>query len=358
MLPYILTTLAGLALGIVGMRLWQSRDDAASPPESDAEASLAVPAAAADTAALSTNKRILIGAGVLGAAAVAVLVLRPSGQEPVAGAPMADAGAASGAAGQQLDDVDTMISRLAARLEKEPNDGNGFRMLGWSYVMTGHPDKALAPYRRAIDLLPKNATAHAGYGEALTAVAGNKVTPEAKAEFDKALALDSAEPRARHFSALWLAQNGKEREALDKWVALANSAPADTPWQGEVRKQIAEVSQKLGVDVSGKLKAAMASPAAAGPGPDAAAVAAAGQVPEGQRQAMIDGMVEGLAAKLQSNPKDVDGWIKLLRSRMVLKQGTKAADDLAIARRALAGDSAALGRINAAAAEFGVPGAK
>ncbi len=68
-------------------------------------------------------------------------------------------------------------------------------------------------------------------------------------------------------------------------------------------------------------------------------------------------MVEGLARKLQANPKDADGWVRLLRSRMVLKQGEQAGRDLATARRALAGSGAPLTMLNGAAREFGVPGA-
>ena len=357
MLPYLLTTIAGIALGIVGMRLWQTHETgSANVTEGSAPSKGDKGVVEAEGMAQFRNRRILAGAGILGLAALVVLAFRPAGQAPAAPGEPGGSAMPAVTGEKQLDDVDTMISRLAARLEKEPNDGEGFRMLGWSYVMTGHPDRAIEPYRRAISLLPKSAAAHAGLGEALTAVAGNKVTPEAKSEFDKALALEPAEPRARHFTALWLAQNGRERDALDKWIALANSASADSPWQPEVRKQIDAVANKLGVDVSGKLKGAPAASNAIGP--DAAAVEAAGQLPESQRQAMIDGMVEGLANKLKANPKDVEGWVKLLRSRMVLKQPQKAAEDLAIARRALAGEPAALSRLNAAAAEFGVPGAR
>jgi cytochrome c-type biogenesis protein CcmH len=364
MLQYLITGLAGIALGIVGMRLWQAKDASAPAPASDVETEGGVGASAAPTAAVSagaSRKPLLIGAGALAAIAVAVFTLRPSGDD---GAMALTSGGAApaqvGPDGKSLADVDTSISNLAARLEKNPTDGEGFRFLGWSYVATGKADKAIEPYKRAIALLPKNASAHAGYGEAMTAVAGAKVTPEAKAEFDKALTIDPAEPRARYFNGLWLAQNGKEREALDKWVVLANSAPADTAWQAEVRGKIAEVSKKLGVDVSAKLKGGL-SVATAGTGvsgPDAATIKAAQQLPADQKTAMVDNMVEGLAAKLKANPKNVDGWVMLLRSRMVMKQGTKAADDLAIARRALAGDATGLSRVNAAAAEVGVPGAK
>ncbi len=359
MLQYLITGLAGIALGIVGMRLWQAKD-AAAPAVDAGTPDVGEVGGAPASAGGSNRKPLLIGAGALAAIAVAVFALRPAGDDSAAvtASGMAAPGQV-GPDGKSLSDVDTSIANLAAKLEKDPNNGEGFRFLGWSYVATGKADKAIEPYKRAIALLPKNASAHAGYGEALTAVAGAKVTPEAKAEFDKALALDPAEPRARYFNGLWLAQNGKEREALDKWVVLANSAPAETPWQAEVRGKIAELSKKLGVDVSGKVKGGLAVAQTAGvSGPDAATIQAAQQLPADQKSAMVDNMVEGLAAKLKANPRNVDGWVMLLRSRMVMKQGAKAADDLAIARGALAGDPAGLSRVNAAAAEVGVPGAK
>ena len=71
---------------------------------------------------------------------------------------------------------------------------------------------------------------------------------------------------------------------------------------------------------------------------------------------MVDQMVEGLAKKLQANPKDADGWVRLLRSRMVLKQGEQAGRELAAARRALAGSAQDQAMVNGAAKEFGVPG--
>ena len=67
---------------------------------------------------------------------------------------------------------------------------------------------------------------------------------------------------------------------------------------------------------------------------------------------MIDGMVEGLATKLRSNPDNVDGWIKLIRSRMVLKQAQKAKVDLSTARKVFAGQPDKLGAINSLAQEL------
>lgn len=350
MLQTILTVLAGVAIGIAIMRLW--RPDRGSKAEGANDR-------APDATRRPSTRTLLIGAGGLAVVALVLLVVRaPSADVPAGTSPAASA---AGPGAEPLDDVDTMIARLADRLAKDPTDGAGFRMLGWSHVMTGHPERAIEPYRKALTLLPKDASVHAGYGEALTGVAKGRVTGEAKAQFEQALSLDPAEPRSRYFMGLWQAQNGQERQALDAWIALANSGPADAPWQADVRRGIAETSTRLGVDVSSRLKqpSPAASPAVPGAEPppiDPSAMQAANALPAEDRQRMIDGMVEGLAKKLEANPRDADGWVRLLRSRMVLGQRDRAARDLATARRAMAGDATALSKINAAAAQFGVTG--
>lgn len=343
MLQYLLTGLAGLALGIVVMRVWNAREGTAATSAEGAAATLSGPAS-------GSTRKLLLGAGGMAALAVAVLALR-SGDDPASSAAVAPVPGQAGAS-PALDDVDTAIQRLATRLKTDVNDGEGFRMLGWSYVMTGHPDKAIEPYRRALQLLPGNATVHAGFAEALTGVAAGRVTPQAKAEVDKALSLDKNEPRARFFAAQWLAQNGKPKDALDQWIELANSGPADAPWQADVRKQIADTSAKLGIDVTSRLKPSAPATAAAAVPPATPGVVAAGQTPPS-----VDQMVGGLSSRLAANPRDPAGWAMLLRSRMVLHQPDQASKDLATARKALAGDPAGLTEVNAAAQAAGVPGA-
>jgi cytochrome c-type biogenesis protein CcmH len=350
LLPLILTGLAGVALGIVIMRLLQQ-----SPPRVSVQPTDDLQVAPVQTAGpvnASRNKMVFGGAGLLIIAALGVLFFRSG--EPSSTSVAETAGAAGGGAvaDTKLDDVDTMISRLEARLKTDPTDGEGFRTLGWSFLNTGKPAEATAAYAQAVKLLPGRADIHAGYGEALVAASKDTVTPEAKAQFEAALAIDPKEARARFFTSLHKAQNGEERAALDEWITLSNSAPADTPWQADVRQRITKLAAKLGVNVDARLK--VAAPATSTGGPDAAAVKAAEAMPATERQSMINGMVEGLAAKLQANPDDVDGWVKLLRSRVVLKDVARAKDNLSIARKTFAADTAKLGKINALASELGL----
>lgn len=73
-----------------------------------------------------------------------------------------------------------------------------------------------------------------------------------------------------------------------------------------------------------------------------------------ERQAMIRGMVDRLEARLEADPGDPDGWIRLMRSRLVLGEETAASAAFDRARLAFADAPDPLGRIVAAANEMGL----
>jgi cytochrome c-type biogenesis protein CcmH len=69
---------------------------------------------------------------------------------------------------------------------------------------------------------------------------------------------------------------------------------------------------------------------------------------------MIQGMVDGLASRLEQSPRDPDGWIKLIRSRMVLGEAELAKQALARGLEVFADDKPQRDRIIAAAQQFGL----
>jgi cytochrome c-type biogenesis protein CcmH len=74
--------------------------------------------------------------------------------------------ASMAAAGKLLPDVNTMIERLAARLETTPDDIEGWRMLGWSYFHTARYEQAATAYARAVELDPSSTELKLSYEEA------------------------------------------------------------------------------------------------------------------------------------------------------------------------------------------------
>ncbi len=169
------------------------------------------------------------------------------------------------------------------------------------------------------------------------------MTPEAREAFEAGLNDPENAPRARYYLALAQMQQGDVNGALQAWHDLAASAPADAEWLPLVRQRIAEAATTLGNDT------------AAPEDPAAAAKAAAAASPQ-ERRAMIDAMVERLAARLAAQPDDVDGWARLGRSYMVLKEPDKAREAYARAVKLRPDDPAlkeALAAAGSAAADKG-----
>ena len=212
-------------------------------------------------------------------------------------------------------DLDAAVAQLAARLQKEPDDREGWNLLARSYALMGEKDKAAEAARRAAALDP-SASAK---GESLVAAANGTVTPEARRQFEAALAADPKDPRARFFMGLAEAQDGNTKAALARWRALEADSPPDAPWREGLETNIARLT--------GGEAAASAAPApAAAPGPSAADIAAAGQMSSEDRSAMIHAMVQRLADRLEKEPGDVDGWLRLGRAYAVLGEKSKSLD--------------------------------
>ncbi len=277
----------------------------------------------------------------------------PSGVPGVGGAAQQGGEAAPTAA-----DVDTAVEKLAARLKADPGNVKGWAMLGWSYLGTAKYAEAAQAYRRAAALDPKDLSVKSGLSQALMRQAGGKVTPEALAVIDEVLAIDPKEPGARFDKGLAKLQGGDAKGALDAWIAQLKDAGPDDKWPDELRQRIIETAKDNGVDVSGRLPAAASAKPAAGPapvaGPTADDIAAAQGMSAGDQAAMVKGMVERLAAKLEKDPKNLEGWIQLMRSRKVLgdPEGAKAAFKSALTVFDGAADEKS--KLNAAARDLGV----
>ena len=89
-------------------------------------------------------------------------------------------------------------------------------------------------------------------------------------------------------------------------------------------------------DELARAKAFAANPELSQRGPNQDDIDAAAQMSPEARAAMINAMVDGLAARLKDNPGDVEGWIKLLKARAVLGQTDLLQADVADVQAAFA----------------------
>jgi cytochrome c-type biogenesis protein CcmH len=242
----------------------------------------------------------------------------------------------------------SQINALEAKARRSPKDVETLKALGAVFMQAERYADAASAYGRAAHLAPGDGEAASAQGEALTRAAQGTVTPQAKAAFAAAVADDPTDPRARYFLAAYKDQQGDHAGAMADWIALIKSAPPGAPWAAQVRAAVEQTAVQNHLDISGQLP-----PRHEGPAADPAAVAQVQRMTPAAQKAMIASMVGRLAARLKANPRDSEGWINLMRARMVLGDGVGAASAY---HDALAGDPTDRPQLTDAARQLGVPG--
>ena len=218
------------------------------------------------------------------------------------------------------------VERLAARLQSDPGNLEGWLLLGRSYVVLQRYPEAADALRQAAALSGGDPDVLGMLGEAIVWANDGVVVPEAVRVFRQALETQPDDPVSRFHLALARAQAGEVQEAYEIWLALAADTPADAAWRGDLEGLIRQAAEVLGVEP----ELAPSAPAVgeAPSGPTADDVAAAAELSPDERMEMIRGMVESLAARLEENPDDPEGWRRLARSYAVLGEPEKALDTL------------------------------
>jgi cytochrome c-type biogenesis protein CcmH len=220
---------------------------------------------------------------------------------------------------------------LAAKLDANPSDATGWAQLGDLYLTLQRFEEAATALEQAIQQNADPKLTQSRYGEALTQMAEGQVTPDAAAALRKGLAADPADPRARFYLALAAAEAGRIDEAIAAWNQLLAEAPPDAGWRQMVEQTIAAAQRAKAGMAMAAAPGATAAPAPAdgsGTGPSNEDMAAMANLTPEEREAKIRTMVDGLAQRLQSDPNDLEGWLKLSRSYGVLGQSDKAVEAL------------------------------
>ena len=284
-----------------------------------------------------SNTRLRRSAAVMalvGLPLVAVAFYLPLGSPRLRDFPLAERTRAPDAS----QPLDNLVAQVEQHLEKNPTDGRGWNVLAPVLVRLGRYDEAVRAYRNSITYNGDSSERRADLGEALAGAAGGVVTSEAKAEFERAVALNADEVKASYFLGLAAEQDGRGNDASSIWRGMLAKAPPDAPWRPLVQAALARVG-------------GVSAPALPND-----AVAAAKDMNEAERGAMIRGMVERLAVRLKQNGDDVEGWLRLVRAYMVMGDRDKAKGALTEAREAVANDAERLRQLNEGLKNLGLDG--
>jgi cytochrome c-type biogenesis protein CcmH len=212
-------------------------------------------------------------------------------------------------------DIRGLVAVLAQRVRQTPNNPRGWTLLGRGYLSLNDPSDAAAAFRRALMVTPpvQRAPLFSSYGEALTLQAGGAVPPEAEAAFTAALRLDPADRASRFYLGQLYSMRGDHTRALGMWNRLLAETDTSSPLHNMLVDRMAMLSGQSGA------------------APD------------------VQAMVAGLAARLKTNPRDAQGWLRLMRAYSVLGDKAKAQAALAEARTAFKSDAASLKAFDAEA---------
>jgi cytochrome c-type biogenesis protein CcmH len=235
--------------------------------------------------------------------------------------------------------LENLVAQVQQHLEKNPTDGRGWNVLAPVLERLGRFDEAVRAYRNSITYNGESAERRSDLGEAIAAAAGGVVTADAKAEFERAHALSADDPKANYFLGLAAEQDGRKEEAANIWRALLAKAPADAPWRPLVQTSLARVG-------GGGTMPALSDET----------IAASKEMNDGDRNAMIRGMVERLATRLKQNGDDVDGWLRLVRAYLVMGDRDKALGASTDARQAVANSAERLRQLNEGLKTLGLDG--
>lgn len=164
--------------------------------------------------------------------------------------------------------VESLVEKLAARMEQSPNDVEGWVLLGRSLSVLGQHERSAQAYARAVKLSPNDAGLLADYADILGMARGRSLEGEPLALVKRALEIDP-----QHVKALALAGTAEfDRRnfaaAIGYWEKILTLVPPDSEFANSVKGSIAEARSQAGGPVAAKAPPAPAAkakqPAAAG----------------------------------------------------------------------------------------------
>ncbi len=213
-----------------------------------------------------------------------------------------------------------LVARAEARAQNDPFDRESWVLLANAYAFANRYDDAANAMAEAVALDPEDAGTLSALGEFVTLSRGGVVTPAARMAFARALAFDPTEPVARYYEGVARAQDGDITGALRVWrELLADSAP-DASWIAQLQRHIADAETMTG-SITG-----LTSDEDGLSGSTQEDIEVAAEMTEDGQVAMIRSMVDGLAERLQDEPDNLEGWLRLAQAYGVLGDWRLARD--------------------------------
>jgi cytochrome c-type biogenesis protein CcmH len=246
-------------------------------------------------------------------------------------------------AGVEQLQIARLVAQVESRLREHPDQGQGWEAIAPVYFKLGRFREAANAYANAARLNGETVALLSGRAEAAVLASDGVVTEEARTAFEKVVKLEPKRVEPRFWLALAKEQDGRFADALADYQSLLAEAPAEAPYRSALDLRVSTMKSRIA-----------AAPGAGPRGPSESDIAAAGKLSPEQRAEMVAGMVEGLAQRLKTNGRDLQGWLRLVNAYVVLDRKDDARAALLEARRNFDGDAGALSELTKLAANLGL----
>jgi len=131
----------------------------------------------------------------------------------------------AGSAAQQQHSVEEMVAKLEQRMREQPENVEGWLMLGRSYASMKRFKDATAAYEKAYRLEDDNATLMADYADVLVTANGGEFTDEAGELLKRALVLQPTNAKALWLFGHWNYRRDDYQGAIDAWQRVVELLP-------------------------------------------------------------------------------------------------------------------------------------
>jgi len=145
-------------------------------------------------------------------------------------------------------EFESMVARLAARLRENPDDAEGWKMLGRSYAVLGHFPQAIEAYTEAVRREPRDAQLLADFADALGMSRRGSLQGEPEKLVQRALEIDPRNLKALALAGTVAYERKDFKGAADYWQRMLPLVPADSEDARTIRANVAEATQLAGVE--------------------------------------------------------------------------------------------------------------
>jgi cytochrome c-type biogenesis protein CcmH len=148
--------------------------------------------------------------------------------------------------GATVQQLETMVGRLAARLRENPDDADGWKLLGRSYGALGRFGEAADAYAKAAERAPRDAQLLVDFADVLAMARGQRLAGEPEKLLQRALEIDPGNLKGLALAGTAAFERKDFGQAAAYWQRMLPLVPADSEDARTIQQNVEEARQLAG----------------------------------------------------------------------------------------------------------------